>query len=87
MPRKFKQVAKLPVRNYSEANKLLPAVKALMGSLNLILTRDFRVLSIRGDQLYMTIEVTDEADASGATTMLLLMLDAEMEKMYDSVRR
>lgn len=87
MPRKFKQVAKLPVRNYSEANALLPKVKALLGSLDLIIARDFRVLSIRGDQLYMTIELTDEADEAGATSMLLLMLNAEQERMYDSVRR
>lgn len=86
MPRKFKQIAKLAVRNYSEANALLPKVKALMESLGLILVKDYRVCSIRGNQLYMTIEVTEEAEETGAPTMLLLMLDNEKEKMYDSVR-
>lgn len=88
MPKKFKQIAKLTVKHYQEANALLPKVKALLESLGLILAKDYRVYSIRGtQQLYMTVEVTEEAEETGASTMLLLMLDNEKEKMYDSIRR
>ena len=86
-PRKFKQILKLPVRNFSEANRLLPQVKALMQRLDLVLVRDFRVTSVRGDQLYMTVEIEESIEETGVESMILLIYNAEKEHIYDSVRR